>query len=397
MIRPVIQGKQAPAERRAGPPSSISPSVTAPVYLAGMRRSYATLDAIRGVGAVMIVVRHTGAYFGAFQPPESFLAVDLFFVLSGFVLTHAYQDRLEGEMTALDFLRVRLVRFAPLYWLGLLGGTLAAALAILIGRGDMSWLGIGVSFLTGLVFLPSPMPGATGWKLFPLNDPSWSLFFELIANLALAVYWRRLSNRNLAMVCLVAGGVLAMSVLNLGYAAEGFRWPGMLMGLLRVFYSFFAGVLIYRFRDRIRMGVHPLIALLLVAAALLGAPPDRWRAIYDLAWILVGFPAIIALASAREPAAAGAGAFRFLGVTSYGVYVLHYPLQRLIMIAATALGIDIGAFAPWGGLIFVAGVTALCWRLDSVYDQPMRRRLNERLRGWLKPVPAPALPSASSP
>src|SRR5580704_15779260 len=98
MIRPVIQGKQAPAERRAGPPSSISPSVTAPVYLAGMRRSYATLDAIRGVGAVMIVVRHTGAYFGAFQPPESFLAVDLFFVLSGFVLTHAYRDRLEGEM-----------------------------------------------------------------------------------------------------------------------------------------------------------------------------------------------------------------------------------------------------------------------------------------------------------
>jgi peptidoglycan/LPS O-acetylase OafA/YrhL len=259
----------------------------------------------------------------------------------------------------------------------------------------MSWLGIGVSFLTGLVFLPSPMPGATGWKLFPLNDPSWSLFFELIANLALAVYWRRLSNRNLAMVCLVAGGVLAMSVLNLGYAAEGFRWPGMLMGLLRVFYSFFAGVLIYRFRDRIRLGVHPLIALLLVAAALLGAPPDRWRAIYDLAWMLVGFPAVIALASAREPAVAGAGAFRFLGVTSYGVYVLHYPLQRLIMIAATAMRIDISAFAPWGGLIFVAAVTALCWRLDSVYDQPMRRRLTERLRDSLAPAAAPALTSAS--
>ena len=179
------------------------------------------------------------------------------------------------------------------------------------------------------MFLPSPMPGATGWKLFPLNDPSWSLFFELDRNPGAGGLLAATGNRNLALLCLVAGGVLAMSVLNLGYAAEGFRWPGMLMGLLRVGYSFFAGVLIYRFRDRIRPGLHPLIALGLVAAALLGAPPDRWRAIYDLAWILVGFPAVIALAAAREPTA-GAGAFRFLGVTSYGVYVLHYPLQRLI-------------------------------------------------------------------
>jgi hypothetical protein len=155
-------------------------------------------------------------------------------------------------------------------------------------------------------------------------------------------------------------------------------------------------VLIYRFRDRIRLGLHPLIALGLVAAALLGAPPDRWRAIYDLAWILVGFPAVIALASAREPTI-GAGAFRFLGVTSYGVYVLHYPLQRLIVFAATALGLDVGAFAPWGGLIFIAGVTTLCWRLDLVYDQPLRRRLTELLLAWRRPLAATPLPSSPSP
>lgn len=254
-------------------------------------------------------------------------------------------------------------------------------MAILGGHGELGWLELVVSLGLGLFFLPSPMYGATGWKLFPLNDPSWSLFFELFANAVMGVFWRRLSNRALAVICLISGAVLARSVLSLGYAAEGFRWPGALMGVLRVFYSFFAGVLIYRLRDRLNLGIHPLIALCLVAIALLRTPDDHWRGFYDLAWILVGFPVVIASAASREPVR-GAGVFRFLGVTSYGVYVLHYPLQRLTVDAVTALGGDVSAFAPWSGLLFVAALLVVCWLLDQLYDQPMRRRLTTLARRW---------------
>jgi peptidoglycan/LPS O-acetylase OafA/YrhL len=252
----------------------------------------------------------------------------------------------------------------------------SAPLAFSAAGGDheLSWLDLAASLGLGLCFLPSPLYGASGWKLFPLNDPAWSLLLELLANAAMAVHWKRLTNRALTWICLVSGALLIRAALGLGQAGEGFRWISVSMGLLRVSYSFFAGILIYRLRDRLNLSLHPAVALGLVAVALLGTPSDQWRAVYDLGWILVGLPAIIAVAASREPAG-GASVYRFLGVTSYGVYVLHYPIQRLTLMAITALGGDVGAFAPWSGLAFVGVLLAACAWLDRVYDQPLRRWL----------------------
>jgi len=352
-----------------------------------MKRTYATLDGIRGIAALLIVVRHTSAFFGGFQPQETFLAVDLFFGLSGFVLGHSYEARLNDGLSPGGFMTIRLNRFVPLYVLGLALGAVAATVAILSGGADLDWTSVGVSFALGLFFLPSPMFGATGAKLFPLNDPSWSLFMELFANAAMAVFWRRLSNRVLVGICATSAALLAISALKLGTADLGFRWVGLGFGVYRVGYSFFAGLLVYRLRDRIGLAIHPVIAFLLVAFALVRSVGDAGRAIYELAWIFVGFPLLIAAASAREPVI-GARICRFLGVTSYGVYVLHYPLQRLVTFATRwATGHDVSDFAPWAGFAFVAGLLALCWALDRYYDTPLRRRLSAWVAG-LPPAPA---------
>ena len=266
-----------------------------------MKRTYATLDGIRGIAALLIVVRHTSAFFGGFQPQETFLAVDLFFGLSGFVLGHSYEARLNDGLSPGGFMTIRLNRFVPLYVLGLALGAVAATVAILSGGADLDWTSVGVSFALGLFFLPSPMFGATGAKLFPLNDPSWSLFMELFANAAMAVFWRRLSNRVLVGICATSAALLAISALKLGTADLGFRWVGLGFGVYRVGYSFFAGLLVYRLRDRIGLAIHPVVAFLLVAFALVRSVGDAGRAIYELAWIFVGFPLLIAAASAREP------------------------------------------------------------------------------------------------
>jgi peptidoglycan/LPS O-acetylase OafA/YrhL len=66
--------------------------------------------------------------------PHSYLAVDFFFILSGFVLAHAYEDRLLAEMTPTQFLCLRLIRLYPLYLIGTLIGIATATLA-----GGLDW------------------------------------------------------------------------------------------------------------------------------------------------------------------------------------------------------------------------------------------------------------------
>ena len=75
------------------------------------RRSFVTLDGLRGIAALAVVTRHAPYFRNPFF--ESYLAVDFFFVLSGFVLAHAYGQRLRGNLSILDFVKIRIVRLYP--------------------------------------------------------------------------------------------------------------------------------------------------------------------------------------------------------------------------------------------------------------------------------------------
>jgi peptidoglycan/LPS O-acetylase OafA/YrhL len=94
-----------------------------------------TLDGLRGVAAVCIVVLHCYRYFGDMMWSSAALAVDLFFVLSGFVLSSAYDGRFAGGMSWRGFIKARCVRLYPLYLLGFLLGTSAEILSIHYHRG----------------------------------------------------------------------------------------------------------------------------------------------------------------------------------------------------------------------------------------------------------------------
>jgi len=178
----------------------------------GSRRQYQTLDGLRGVAALGIVVLHTPHFFDHWHLPYSFLAVDLFFVLSGFVLAASYETKLQSGMTAMQFLRIRLLRLYPLYLLGTMLGVPVALMAMRYGGNGLSvewsqglfWSSLPLS----LLMLPTPTTGVDG-VLYPFNPVLWTLFFEIAVNLLYALLARQLSdNRWLLGVVIVSAAAL---------------------------------------------------------------------------------------------------------------------------------------------------------------------------------------------
>ncbi len=227
-----------------------------------VRPRYELLDGLRGVAALMVICYHIGECFATSPMDQWFnhgyLAVDFFFVLSGFVIGHAYDGRWRQGMTAGDFMRRRLIRLHPM----VVAGVVLGVVSFLI-QGCEKWDGtsvsytaVGLSLLLGLLMLPS-LPGTLpevrgNGEMFPLNGPSWSLFFEYIGSIFYALFLHRLSTRWLKVFVVLSGAALAAVALGngSGYYHVGVGWTaadgGFVMGLVRMTFSFSAGMLLWR-------------------------------------------------------------------------------------------------------------------------------------------------------
>ena len=307
----------------------------------------------------------------------AFLAVDLFFALSGFVLAFAYGERLGSTLSVAAFMKARWVRLYPLYLVGILLGIVEALLTIHYGQSsiDWSWHKLWIALPFNLLMLPAPAS-----SLFPLNGVMWSIFFELLINLIWAVFYRPLqSNRTLVAVIAFAAVGLALcfwywNTIN----GLGQTWTRFIGGLFRVSYSFFLGVLIFRFRERLALPrIHPL-ALLVALPALLFTPMPK---LVQLGVVLFVLPWFIAFGSQVEPKAALASICRALGKASYAVYTVHKRLYLLTYAAVLQiLSIDLQPFAPLGGLVFAICLIAGCLLLNRFYDEPARKWLGSFMR-----------------
>ena len=201
-----------------------------------------SLDGIRGVAALLIVMRHTEALFAPWTLQESYLAVDVFFVLSGVVISQAYGERLRSGLGFAAFTWIRAVRIMPLYLLGSLISLLAAVAGVVsFGPGRM----LALYPALGLFMIPNPGIGTV--NVYPLDNPAWSLPLELAVNLFYARCVRALSKPAMLAIMLLCSAGITLTLyetqshsLNFGFRARSFPF-----GLLRVGYSFFAGVLIF--------------------------------------------------------------------------------------------------------------------------------------------------------
>lgn len=291
---------------------------------------FLTLDALRGAGAIAVMAGHAGIILNAYMPPFMYLAVDMFFVLSGFVLAHAYDGKFAAGMSVAAFLKARIARLYPIYLVGLVLGLVSVAFS-----NSLSPARALLSFFFGLFGLPSPPMERLG-VLFPLNGPFWSLFFEFwVANLMFALFWRRLHGRPLVALILGSAAVLAFLGLHFGGLDFGWTWHQLPGGLVRVCYSFFAGVALSRFHARqAHHSAVPSWACLLVFAAVMLPPLQGGiKAPYEVAIVLLVFPALIyfgAGAIERRPRIGKA-----LGDASYAIYAVHRPLLTILLWPST--------------------------------------------------------------
>lgn len=336
-------------------------------------RHYETLDALRGVAALAVLLLHTNYWLWPGLARSAYLAVDFFFVLSGFVVAHAYDDKLERGLPVARFVKLRMVRLYPLHAAGLL----IAAVALAPADFHLPAVTVALALVLGSLFLPWPFASDPD-HLFPLNPPAWSLFFEVLANLAYGLTHRWLSQRVLIAMLAGAGTALCFKAAVTGTIDGGVRWTTFEAGLARVFFSFPLGVLVYRWRASIPsvLGAGgpwlPLAVLLLLCLPTVPAP---WRAVYDLAFVSVLAPLLVAAGTQASPSAAARPVFLALGAISFPLYVLHEPLRPWLLAAAERVGLH----GPAAGLGYLVAIVGLAWAAAPL-DATTRRWLLGRTR-----------------
>ena len=372
--------------------AATSTDATAPT-----KNHYVILDGLRGVASLMVVVFHLFEAYSGGSPHKQiinhgYLAVDFFFLLSGFVIAYAYDDRWAG-MGQWDFYKRRLVRLQPMI---VMGGLIGAAL---VGFQHFSifpkleavtvWQIVGVMLLGFLMIPMTPSTEIRGWgEIYPLNGPAWSLFYEYLANILYAVGVRKLSNRALGVVV----GLSALALVHLlvfgprgdvigGWALDA---NGIRIGLTRVLFPFFAGVLLMRLGKRIRVGnaFGVCSVLLIVALALprFGGTERLWvNGLYEALCVIVLFPLIVAI-GAGEKSVDGVSVrtARFFGDLSYPLYITHYPLIYIYTGWVVDKKVPAAQGALVGAGVFVAAVT-IAYVCLKLYDEPARRWLAGKL------------------
>lgn len=341
-----------------------------------------TLDGMRGVAALVVAVYHYGQRTNLPDFP-GYLAVDLFFVLSGFVIALNYTGRLASGLSLRTFMAARLQRLYPLYLVGWFLGLGKQVIGKIAGIGQPLPLSM-VAGAAVLNFFMLPLPAQ---EMFPLNGPSWSLFFELAVNVMFALALWRAPSR-IILGGMVLGGIwLAISVGAPLYLNIGWGLDTAISGLARTVYSFGAGVLLYRHvnhgqRYRTVLAVAPMAA---TVALLLTIPSPTYRALFELICIAVVLPVLILAGLRWEAPASLERACGVLGDISYPIYVSHWPM---LAIAVPVLQRVSAGHPVLAGIAFAVAMIAFALPL-SLADKHFRawlgRRRKSRVNGMASP------------
>ncbi len=381
------------------------------VYLASKPR-FDILDGLRGVAAVIVVAFHLfetyskGPNFQILN--HGYLAVDFFFVLSGFVIGYAYDDRWD-RMSLGNFFKRRLIRLHPMVIMGMIIGLVffyfqAPAFPMIAGIPVWKTL---LVFLLGCTLIPLPIAwDIRGWsEMHPLNGASWSLFWEYVANILYALVIRHLP-RWVLIICVGAFAFLSLD-LNMDFNVFGLLTEGRsyaaytpiggwsinaeqcYIGMARLLYPFFMGLLLSRFNARIniRKGGFwwtSLIVAVVLCFPYIGSEAAPWaNGIFNSLAILVIFPLIVAMGAGSTVNGEKSSKFcKFLGEISFPLYITHFPLIYLQMACARSLE---SMNAPMSAHVLMSvciGIfaIALAWAALKLYDIPVRNWLTDRMK-----------------
>jgi peptidoglycan/LPS O-acetylase OafA/YrhL len=343
---------------------------------------FVVLDGLRGVAALAVVVFHlmefvVPDYTHSFIA-HAYLAVDFFFCLSGFVIASAYDTKLT-QLGVGPFLLRRLVRLHPLVLLGAVLGLVTfvadpfSALYATYGPHVT-----GLMFLSSCLLVPYPVVHERYFNLFHFNPPTWSLFWEYIANLLYALVLVRLRPLALGALTVLAAGALCYEASQVGNLAVGFDGATFGGGGVRMAASFLLGLALYRVGGILPTGLgFPALSMLLLGAFVVPFVPT-WNWLLDPVLVLVYFPGLVALGAGARIPARWAAVCRWSGELSYPLYMIHYPLLWLFL---SYLEHEKPTFSTQVALIPITTLLLLllAYLVLVGLDAPVRRYLRQRL------------------
>lgn len=380
------------------------------VDFAVIKPHYELLDGLRGVAAILVVFYHifeglafaeatNGAGSGLITTlNHGHMAVDFFFILSGFVISYAYDDRW-SKMSTGQFFKRRLVRLHPMLLMGVVIGLLAFAF-VGFEKWDGTVSSVGwtvVAMLLMMLMIPA-LPGVPyevrgNGEMFPLNGPAWSLFFEYIGNILYALVIRRFSTRMLAVMVLLlgclhvwffVGDVSEYDMVGVGWTVDNVNFWG---GMVRMLFPFTVGMLLARnFRPRKVKGVFWMCSVMLVALFAVPYIPSlknadiSLNALYEVVCIAVILPFVVWLGACGV----AQGEFtarinRALGDISYPLYIVHYPVMYVLYAWMIEKKYYTLQACFWAAVLAVLLSVVLAFLSLKLYDEPVRKWLSGRI------------------
>ncbi|MFV0471423.1 MAG: acyltransferase family protein [Paludibacteraceae bacterium] len=360
------------------------------------KKHFLILDALRGVAAIMVVLFHILEIYSDGDHVKQFinhgyLAVDFFFMLSGYVMAHAYDDRW-GKMSIKAFFKRRLVRLHPMIVAGMVVGAVffffqESPIFPHIANTSMGQMLL--IFAIGITLIPIPISmDIRGWsEMHPLNGPAWSLFFEYIANILHALVLRRLSKAVLSILVFVA----AVALVHLAVTAPKGDIIGgwsidaeqLRIGFTRLLFPYMAGMLLRR-TIKVREGKNTFLPTSIFLIVILSVPrvggyTHLWaNGLYDSLSVIFLFPIIIYWgAIGKVSTKLAEKVCTFLGDISYPVYIIHYPIVYVFYawVVNHSIPIEKGFLV---GLILLPLIILLAYGLLKFYDEPVRKWLTKK-------------------
>ncbi len=355
------------------------------------RQQLDTLTGARGIAAWYVVVYHIREAFDPSVPQglitffsKGYLAVDLFFVLSGFVMWLNYGGKFErdGLRAAPDFFRRRFARIYPLHFVILSAMLAFVGLLAVTGRGDAARYPVDELPLHYLLMQNWGLTKALSW-----NDPAWSISTEFAAYLALPFMGMILSKaRNGAATNLAILTSLCVA-LALFFNAQGLSQLGQDIsgnGVVRCLAEFFAGVMVCRlWQQRQRWMNFAAGAAALISAALWATGTAAETATVPALFAVTVY--LLALSSSQAGNPFSSRLLVHMGDISYSTYLVHFCLWILFKL----LFVSDPNSVPLSTMIaYFAATYALSELLYRAVENPGRRWIQNLQTGKLQAVPA---------
>lgn len=336
------------------------------------------LDGLRGVAAIAVLIFHYVELIHAGKNgrnpiPHGYLAVDFFFCLSGFVIAHAYDNRI-NSIGAKGFFKNRLIRLQPMVVIGILAGLIAY---IVDPATNIQWDKLSLATITGIFMIPVvALPKRFGC-IFPLNGPAWSMFFEYFISIVYGLLFVRLKNTMLILVLCVSALMLGYATKEAGSMAIGWNFKTFSGGFPRVLFAFSAGLLIYRLNWKINNKFGILLpSLLLIAALVFPNSKNDWYIEVLVATLLL--PTIVALGAGACASEKIVKWCKTLGELSYPIYMTHYATVVVFwsyVKANTQFSLGDRYLLAFACIVFNL---IFAFFVLKVIDEPVRKWLNAR-------------------